>query len=296
MSFLWLALVSPTCNERQKKAAHRRNLSPSNLLVSGYDGFYPLGSGPSIEEFLTCYYPFIANCCMMRSVFFFFFFWYLLSPWLRGDRPATDLPLVPLDLSRRLGSRLLSIHRWCPCSCPAPDLNRGPLGPNSGPQGSQLFWCNQRGPLLRMQPGSFSSLPDMQCNTESNYQMDGSLAQDHNVGLCPSDAVAGEGNCSHPSNTDCGCSTGCVYSTNCGYYTNYYVHPRGGQSCTAQQYLEFSKTRRTHRGQSVSASEMHGKCARELNNLPWCVNIQLPKTENSNAVFFTPVNYHRVPR
>src|ERR1700722_12816777 len=77
-----------------------------------------------------------------------------------------------------------------------------------------------------MQPGSFSSLPDMQCHTESNYRMDGSLALDHNVGLCPSDAVAGEGNCSHPSNTDCGCSTGCVYSTNCGYYTNYYVHPR----------------------------------------------------------------------
>src|ERR1700722_6241999 len=55
-------------------------------------------------------------------------------------------------LSRRLRSRLLPLHR--------------------------ISRCNQHG-LVRL-----PSLPCMRCPTESNIQMDGSLAQD--LGLCPS--------------------------------------------------------------------------------------------------------------
>src|ERR1700722_3539168 len=87
-----------------------------------------------------------------------------------------------------------SIECDASCSCPATDLNG---------QGTQLFCTYTGSPdvtnmvyyceygLVR-----FPSLPYTRCPTESNFQMDGSLAQDHNVGFCPS-----EGECNTTSRT-----------------------------------------------------------------------------------------------
>jgi len=111
------------------------------------------------------------------------------------ENVCTSNRWMPGRLSRRLRSRLLPLHR--------------------------ISRCNQRR-LVR-----FPSLPCMRCPTESNIQMDGSLAQD--LGLCPSDGRRMHynlSNCSHSSNhshssnrshPDCGCSAGCVYFTDCGY-------------------------------------------------------------------------------